>query len=47
MVEQRPEKPIALRCLDLHLRPEEWPFRERMGSSQDCTGAELQVSEVS
>ena len=32
---------------DLHLRPERWPFGERMGSSQDCAGAELQVSEVS
>jgi len=47
LVEQRPEKTMAQRCLDLRLRPKEWPFGERMGSSKGCAVAELQVSEVS
>jgi post-segregation antitoxin (ccd killing protein) len=38
---------MAQRCLDLRLRPEEWPFGERMGSGKGCAVAELQVSEVS
>jgi len=46
-MEQRPGKPTPPRAVTCHLRPEEWPFGERMGSSWDCIGAELQVSEVS
>ena len=46
LVEQRPEKPIALRCPDLRLRPGECGFGARMGSSQGCALAESQVSEV-
>ena len=47
LVEQRPEKTMAQRCLDLRLRPKEWPFGERMGSNRNCAFAKLQVSEVS
>jgi hypothetical protein len=47
LVEQRPEKTMAQRCLDLRLRPKEWPFGERMGSSKGCAVSEMQVSVVS